>query len=62
MGVFLLGLRCALKDEGTSTAFLVYGTSLRIPGEFFTNSDVVPPDLNIFLFQLKQKFENIKPT
>lgn len=58
----LLGLRCALKDEGTSAAFLVYGTSLQIPGAFFTNSDAIPPDLNIFWSQLKQKFKYIKTT
>ena len=36
----LLGIRAALKDDmQCSTAELVYGTVLRLPGEFFHNSD-----------------------
>ena len=36
----LLGIREALKDDmQCSTAELVYGTALRLPGEFFHNSD-----------------------
>ena len=35
----LLGIRSAVKqDLSTSTAELVYGTTLRLPGEFFTSS------------------------
>ena len=34
----LLGIRTALKtDLGCSVAELVYGTTLRIPGEFFVS-------------------------
>lgn len=56
----LLGLRCAIKDTNVSAAYLVYGTSLRIPGEFFT-SNIDTPDEDTFVSHLKQKFEKIKP-
>ena len=35
----LLGVRTALKEDISSTAAeMVYGTTLRLPGEFFTPS------------------------
>lgn len=57
----LFGLRCTLKDKNVSPAYLVYGTSLRIPGEFFVNSSQPAPDTDTFVSQLKQKFELIRP-
>lgn len=39
----LLGLRtCFKEDLGCSVAHLLYGTTLRIPGELFTNSSSAP--------------------
>lgn len=57
----LLGLRCVLKDSNVSPAYLVYGTSIRMPGEFFTNSEYPRTDTNTFITHLKQKFEQIRP-
>lgn len=57
----LFGLRCALKDTNVFPAYLVYGTSLRMPGEFFVNTNHPAPDTNTFVSQLKQKFEQIRP-
>lgn len=57
----LLGLRCAMRDNKISAAYLVYGTSLRIPGEFFTSNTNTPPDEDTFILQLKRKFEHIRP-
>ncbi|KAL4090343.1 hypothetical protein QTP88_025200 [Uroleucon formosanum] len=57
----LFGLRCTLKDENVSPAYLVYGTSLRMPGEFFVNSSQPAPDTDTFVSQLQQKFELIRP-
>lgn len=60
--VILLGLRAIHKDDiGASPAELVYGTTLRIPGEFFeanqtleTNSDIVT--------ELRTAMSRIRPT
>jgi len=57
----LFGLRCTLKDENVSPAYLVYGTSMRMPGEFFVNSNQPTPNTDTFVSQLKQKFELIRP-
>ena len=41
----LLGIRTSLKqDLGCTAAELVYGTSLRLPGEFFSPHDASPDD------------------
>jgi len=45
----LLGLRCALKGESNTTpAEMVYGQTLRLPGDFFEKDntvDVLPQTL-----------------
>jgi len=39
----LLGLRTSFKEDLKSTAAeMVYGTTLRLPGEFFTDVDMLP--------------------
>ena len=36
----LLGIRTALKEDvGATAAEMVYGTTIRLPGEFFTSTD-----------------------
>ncbi|KAG8235837.1 hypothetical protein J437_LFUL016098 [Ladona fulva] len=41
--VILLGIRSAWRDDlGTTAATLLYGESLRLPGEFFTPGKSVP--------------------
>ena len=53
----LLGIRTALKtDLGCSVAELVYGTTLRIPGEFFVSEQTNPAE---FVSQLKIAMSNL---
>ena len=57
----LLGLRSAYKEDlGASPAEMLFGTTLRIPGEFFTSSQ---PEANpqAFLNNLRQHFKAIRP-
>ena len=57
----LLGLRTALKEDISATAAeMVYGTTLRLPGEFFTPSPTTSlPDPSDFVIQLKSHFQTI---
>ena len=60
----LLGIRTALKEDSQSTAAeMVYGTTLRLPGDFFTppptSPSIDPPD---FVTQLKAHMQQIRPT
>lgn len=61
--IVLLGLRCAFKpDINASSAELVYGTNLRLPGEFFEKTS---NNLNInssepYILKLHQIFENLR--
>jgi hypothetical protein len=59
----LLGLRTALKEDISATAAeMVYGTTLRLPGEFFTPSPTTSlPDPSDFVIQLKSHFQTIRP-
>lgn len=63
--IILLGIRTALKqDLGCSAAELVYGTTLRIPGEFFSIADSTAEDPGSYVVQLKatmQKLRAIEP-
>ena len=60
----LLGIRTALKEDTLSTAAeMVYGTTLRLPGEFFTTSPTPPlPDPTDYLSQLKAHMQLLRPT
>ena len=60
--LILLGLRTALKqDLGCSTAELVYGTTLRIPGEFFApGTDPLTSDPSTYAAQLKLAMRSLK--
>ena len=62
--LILLGLRTALKqDLNSTTAEMVYGTTLRLPGEFLTPSPTISlPNPSEFLNKLKSYFRHIKPT
>ena len=61
--LILLGIRTALKQDLNSTAAeMVYGTTLRLPGEFFTPSPPNSlPDPSEFLNILKAHFRQVKP-
>lgn len=57
----LLGHRSTLKEDIQATpAELVYGTSLRLPGEFFEPSNNIIPQSE-YVKNLKIMFENLKP-
>ena len=59
----LLGIRAALKqDLGCSVAELVYGTTLRLPGEFFTPAQkgAVDDPAN-YVVQLKSVMRELQP-
>ncbi|GBM09897.1 Retrovirus-related Pol polyprotein from transposon 17.6 [Araneus ventricosus] len=57
----LLGIRTALKEDiGSSAAELVYGTNLRLPGEFF--SSISGPKFHQeFLTTLREHFREVRP-
>ena len=59
----LLGIRTTLKtDINCTAAELVYGSSLRIPGEFVTNSQTVVEDPVSYVARLKDHMSRIRPT
>lgn len=59
--LILLGLRSSLKEDlGCSSAELVYGQPLRLPGEFFIQ-DRQPPEHEPFLSSLRTTFADLKP-
>ena len=59
----LLGIRTALKEDISSTAAeMVYGTNLRLPGEFFTPSSTPSlPDPSDYVSQLRTHMQHIRP-
>ena len=59
----LLGIRTSLKtDIGHSTAELVYGSKLRLPGEFFCNTpDTSTTSVQDFAADLKKAMSNLQP-
>ena len=61
--IILLGIRTAVKEDiGCSTAELVYGTTLRLPGEFFDDSAVdTLIDLANYVGKLKSTMRNVHP-
>ena len=61
--LILLGIRTALKEDlNSTTAEMVYGTTLRLPGEFFSPSPTDSlPDPSEFINQLKAHFRTLTP-
>ena len=59
----LLGLRSAFKEDlQCTTAELVYGTTLRLPGEFFdTTSNSILPDQHTYVSHLRNTMQHIQP-
>ncbi|XP_011258800.2 uncharacterized protein LOC105252873 [Camponotus floridanus] len=56
----LLGLRASVKEDlKTSAAELVYGTPIRLPGEFFIDEDP-PEDPQIFIEKLRERMHAVK--
>ena len=57
----VLGIRCSLKEDlGCSAAELVYGTTLRIPGEFFISVDDIPDPLS-YVSRLRSAMQQLRP-
>jgi hypothetical protein len=58
----LLGVRSAFKEDlQASSAELVYGEPLRLPGEFFDPAAVGTTDVSEFSARLRSYAENLKP-
>lgn len=58
----LLGLRAAPRcDTNVSAAQLVYGSTLRLPGEFYDNANVQNYDAAEYVKQLRENIRNLKP-
>ena len=59
--ITLLGIRCSLKEDiKCSVSELVYGTTLRLPGEFF-QSNTQMPDHGSYANHLKNLMSDIRP-
>ena len=60
----LLGVRTALKvDLGCTAAELVYGTSLRLPGDFFpTSASLSTLDPTTYVTSLKSMMQTLQAT
>ncbi|XP_039758578.1 uncharacterized protein LOC120632682 [Pararge aegeria] len=59
----LLGIRSAFKDDlQTSSAELVYGEPLRLPGEFFQATVPHSTDISDFTTRLRQLTSKLQPT
>ena len=59
----LLGIRTSYKDDLHCTATeLVYGTSLRLPGEFFASHDGMDTDPTSYVTHLKQSMRALRCT
>nr|XP_042913063.1 uncharacterized protein LOC122273070 [Parasteatoda tepidariorum] len=57
----LLGLRSVYREDlGCSPAELVYGENLRLPGQFFTSSEIEKVD-NMFLQKLNRHLQDLNP-
>ena len=58
----LLGIRTAVKDDlQCTTAELVYGTTLRLPAEFFTSTITSTDDPSTYVTRLKSTMSKLKP-
>ena len=56
----LIGLRTNVLDVGASPAEFVFGTTLRIPGEFVLPEDFAP-NPHIFLEEFREHMRKVKP-
>lgn len=60
IAIILLGTRCSYKNDIKSTAAeLVYGTTLRLPGQFFNTNEV--PHQSDFVKQLCDVMNELRP-
>lgn len=59
--IVLLGLRSTLNDDNHSPAQMVFGTTLRLPGDFFFPSGEAR-DHDIFVRNLQENMARLRPT
>ena len=60
--IVMLGIRTAVKEDlQCSPAELVYGTTLRLPGEFFNSSHMTSPDPTSLLDRLRETMRRQRP-
>lgn len=60
--IVLLGIRSCFKDDlQTSSAELVYGETLRLPGEFFDPISNTTNDITDFTARLRNVVQNLRP-
>ena len=60
LSTVMLGLRSNVLDSGASPAEYVFGTTLRIPGEFILPEDFTP-NPQVFLEEFREHMREIKP-
>ncbi|CAH8474353.1 unnamed protein product [Schistosoma turkestanicum] len=59
----MLSLRSTVKrDIGCCPAELVYGTTLRLPGELFISGKIVPTDITNYVRRLKEHMSDLRIT
>ena len=59
----MFSLRSTIKhDIGCCPAELVFGTTRRLPGEFFTSSKSVATDIANYVQRLRQHMSNLRVT
>jgi hypothetical protein len=60
--LILLSIRNTIKEDiGLSPAELTYGTTLRLPGEFFDRSRVSVDDEQSYCARLKRRMQQLRP-
>lgn len=57
----LLGLGCSLKEDIKASAEMVYGTTLRLPAEYFYDEQT-QPNPHIFVERFRKQMRNVRPT
>lgn len=61
LSTVLLGLRTHVRlDTGASPAEFIYGTTLRVPGEFFLYGDF-SPDPKMFIEDFREYMQKVRP-
>lgn len=61
LSTVLLGLRAHVRsDTGASPAEFLFGTTLRLPGEFFLPEDITP-DPNFFIEEFREYMRQVRP-
>lgn len=61
--IVLLGLRSSYKTDIKSTAAeMTFGTSLKLPGDFFVSDNKTTGAASEFVIALKKKMQSIRPT